>query len=94
MTEFMAWWSDEHAELAQKMPGPGYYALHEVEGGMGRDPEWDGVAELTFIPAEVARAAFASPEGVATLEHANGRRGARQMLETSLLRLVEENGVS
>lgn len=90
--EFMDWWAGDHAELASKMPGLGYYALHEVVGGMGREPEWDGIAELTFESSEAARAAFASPEGRATVEHANagGRGGARRMMETSLLRVVRD----
>jgi len=90
--QFMDWWAGDHAELASKMPGLGYYALHEVTGGMGREAEWDGIAELTFESTDAAIAAFDSAEGRATIAHANadGRGGARRMMETNLLRVVRD----
>ncbi|WP_313404946.1 EthD family reductase [Aeromicrobium sp.] len=90
--EFMDWWAGDHAELASRMPGLGYYALHEIVGSMGRVPEWDGIAELTFESSDAARAAFDSPEGRATLDHATAgdRKGARRMMETTLMRVVRD----
>ena len=88
--QFMGWWSDRHAELAQAMPGLRRYVLHEVTGGFERDVDWDGIAEMEFSSADDARAAFSSPEGQATFADTVGRRGARLMMNTDVLRVVRE----
>jgi uncharacterized protein (TIGR02118 family) len=88
--DFMRWWSDTHAPLAQQMPGLLSYILHEVTHGFERDVDWDGIAELEFASDEDATRAFASPEGKAVIEDAAGRRGARLMLSTRVLRVVIE----
>jgi uncharacterized protein (TIGR02118 family) len=88
--EFMHWWSYRHAPLASKLPGLLSYILHEVTHGFERDVEWDGVAELEFGSVEDATTAFESPEGIALMADAAGRRGARVMLSTQVLRVVVE----
>jgi uncharacterized protein (TIGR02118 family) len=88
--QFMAWWSERHAELARRMPGLRRYVLHEVLGGFERDVDWDGIAELEFDSEDAARAAFSSPEGRETLQDTKGRGGARLILSTDMLRLVKE----
>lgn len=89
--EFMQWWAGDHADLAVAMPGLGRYVLHEVTGGFEHGVEWDGLAELEFESADAAKAAFAAPEGLETLAHASGRRGARLMLLTETLRVARES---
>ena len=86
--EFMHWWSDTHAKLSQSMPGLLSYVLLEVTRGFDRETEWDGVAELEFSSEEDATRAFESPEGAAVMADAVGRRGARLMLSTRVLRVV------
>ena len=89
--EFLTWWSDHHAELAKVMPGLKRYVLHEVKGGFEKPVDWDGIAEMEFESSDAARAAFLQSEaGMRTLEDAKGKRGARLMLVTDLLRVVRE----
>ena len=55
-----------HAPLAKKMPGLRRYVVNVVKRPPTRNPEYEGVAELWFDDAGSMKAAFASPEGVAT----------------------------
>jgi len=87
---FMTWWSERHAELAREMPGLGRYVLHEVVEGFERELDWDGIAEMEFDSADAARAAFASPEGRATVADTAGRGGARLIMSTDILRVIRE----
>jgi uncharacterized protein (TIGR02118 family) len=67
--EFEHYWRVTHAPLAQKMEGLRRYVINPTVEGFGPGvPPFDGLAELWFEDAAAARAAFASPVGVATTQ--------------------------
>jgi len=66
--EFRRYWRDVHGPIAARMPGLRKYVQnHAVPDSPYGDPPCDGIAELWFDSAEALRAAFASPEGAATM---------------------------
>jgi uncharacterized protein (TIGR02118 family) len=67
--EFVRYWRQVHAPLAEGMEGVRRYVINPtVEAlALGAAP-FDGVAELWFDDAAAARTAFASPAGRATTE--------------------------
>ena len=66
--DYKTYWHDVHGPIAAKMPGlKGYQQLHAQPDADGNAPAYDGIALLTFDSAEAMKAAFASPEGQATL---------------------------
>ncbi|MDP2950509.1 MAG: EthD family reductase [Chloroflexota bacterium] len=67
--EFVRYWREVHAPLAKEMPGVRRYIINPTLEAFGPGaPPFDGVAELWFDDAAAARAAFASPAGVATTQ--------------------------
>jgi uncharacterized protein (TIGR02118 family) len=67
--EFVRYWREVHAPLAEGMKGIRRYVINPtVEAFAMGEPSLDGVAELWFDDAAAARAAFASPVGVATTQ--------------------------
>jgi uncharacterized protein (TIGR02118 family) len=67
--EFVRYWREVHAPLAQKMEGVRRYVINPaLEAFALGAPPFDGLAELWFDDAPSARAAFASPAGVATTQ--------------------------
>ncbi len=67
--EFEHYWRVTHAPLAQKIEGLRRYVINPtVEAFAMGVPPFDGLAELWFDDAAAARAAFASPAGVATTQ--------------------------
>ena len=66
--EFRRYWRDIHGPIAARMPGLRRYVQnYAVPGAAAGDPPCDGIAELWFDSAEALLAAFASPEGAATM---------------------------
>jgi uncharacterized protein (TIGR02118 family) len=67
--EFVRYWREVHAPLAEGMEGVRRYVINPtLEAFAMGEPSFDGVAELWFDDAAAARAAFASPAGVATTQ--------------------------
>jgi uncharacterized protein (TIGR02118 family) len=67
--EFVRYWREVHAPMAEGMEGLRRYAINPtLEAFAMGEPPFDGVAELWFDDAAAARAAFASPVGVATTQ--------------------------
>jgi uncharacterized protein (TIGR02118 family) len=65
---FRRYWRDVHGPIAARMPGLRRYVQnYAVPGATSGDPPCDGIAELWFDSEEAMRAAFASPEGAATM---------------------------
>ena len=52
--------------MAGKMPGLRKYVVNVVKRPPNRESDYEGVAELWFDDAASMKAAFASPEGLAT----------------------------
>ena len=65
--EFCRYWRDVHGPLAAGMPGLRRYIQDYPLPDSSRDLPCDGIAELWFDSPEEMQAAFASPEGVATM---------------------------
>ena len=66
--EFCRYWRDVHGPLAAKIPGLRKYVQnHGLPDSASGALPCDGIAELWFDSPEEMQAAFASPEGVATL---------------------------
>jgi len=66
--EFRRYWRDVHGPLAARMPGLRKYVQnHSLPDPSSGDLPCDGIAELWFDSPEEMQAAFASPEGVATM---------------------------
>jgi uncharacterized protein (TIGR02118 family) len=67
--EFVRYWREVHAPLAERMEGVRRYVINPTREAfaMGVAP-FDGLAELWFDDAAAARSAFASPAGVATTQ--------------------------
>jgi len=66
--EFSRYWRDVHGPIAAGMPGLRRYVQnYAVPDAASGDPPCDGIAELWFDSEEAMRAAFASPEGAATM---------------------------
>ena len=69
--EFVRYWREVHAPMAQRMDGIRRYVIDPtLEAFAMGEPSFDGVAELWFGDAAAARAAFASPAGVAATQGA------------------------
>ena len=67
--EFVRYWREVHAPMASGMEGVRRYAINPtLEAFAMGEPPFDGLAELWFDDAAAARAAFASPVGVATTQ--------------------------
>ena len=67
--EFVRYWREVHAPLAEGMQGIRRYVINPtLEAFAMGEPSFDGLAELWFDDAAAARAAFASPVGVATTQ--------------------------
>ena len=65
--EFVRYWREVHAPLGQGMEGVRRYVINPtLEAFAMGEPPFDGLAELWFDDPAAARAAFASPVGVAT----------------------------
>lgn len=65
--EFLRYWLEVHGPLAARMPGLRRYLQDHALPGPSGEPPCDGIAELWFDSREAMQAAFASPEGIATL---------------------------
>ena len=66
--EFRRYWRDVHGPIAAKLPGLRKYSQnHPLPDSSQADLPCDGIAELWFDSPEEMQAAFASPEGVATM---------------------------
>ena len=67
--EFRRYWRDVHGPIAARMPGLRKYVQNYAVCLTPRPATspCDGIAELWFDSAEAMQAAFASPEGVATM---------------------------
>ena len=65
--EFRRYWRDVHGPIAARMPGLRRYVQDYPLPGTSPEPPCDGIAELWFDSPEAMQAAFASPEGVATM---------------------------
>ena len=67
--EFVRYWREVHAPLAEGMEGVRRYVINPtLEAFAMGEPAFDGVAELWFDDAAAARVAFASPVGIATTQ--------------------------
>jgi len=67
--EFVRYWREVHAPLAEGMEGVRRYVINlTLEAFAMGEPSFDGVAELWFDDAAAARSAFASPVGIATTQ--------------------------
>jgi uncharacterized protein (TIGR02118 family) len=67
--EFVRYWREVHAPLAEGMEGVRRYVINPTAEAFAMgEPPFDGVAELWFDDAAAARAAFASPVGIATTQ--------------------------
>jgi uncharacterized protein (TIGR02118 family) len=67
--EFARYWREVHAPLAEGMQGIRRYVINPtLEAFAMGEPSFDGLAELWFDDAAAARAAFASPVGIATTQ--------------------------
>ena len=65
--EFRRYWRDVHGPLAAKIPGLRKYVQnHGLPDSASGALPCDGIAELWFDSPEAMKAAFASPEGIAT----------------------------
>src|SRR3990172_2531575 len=65
--EFRRYWREVHGPIAARMPGLRKYVQDCPLPDSSRVLPCDGIAELWFDSAEEMQAAFASPEGVATM---------------------------
>jgi uncharacterized protein (TIGR02118 family) len=67
--EFVRYWREVHAPLAEGMEGVRRYVINPTLEALAMgEPSFDGVAELWFDDAAAARTAFASAAGRATTE--------------------------
>jgi uncharacterized protein (TIGR02118 family) len=67
--EFVRYWREVHAPLAEGMEGVRRYVINPtLEAFAMGEPSFGGLAELWFDDAAAARAAFASPVGIATTQ--------------------------
>jgi uncharacterized protein (TIGR02118 family) len=67
--QFVRYWREVHAPLAQGMEGVRRYVINPtLEAFAPGAAAFDGVAELWFDDAVEARRAFASPVGIATIQ--------------------------
>ena len=66
--EFRRYWKETHGPIGARLPGLRKYTQdHSLSDTTGGPPAFDGVAELWFDTPEAMQAAFASPEGQATM---------------------------
>jgi uncharacterized protein (TIGR02118 family) len=66
--EYAAYYQEKHAPLSRALPGLIEYRQMIVRGDFvwdGRNPEFDSVSTYVFPDEETARAAWASPQGIA-----------------------------
>lgn len=62
--EFVRYWREVHAPLAENMPGVRRYVINPAIEVSGRsEPPFDGLAELWFDDVAAWEAAMASPAG-------------------------------
>ena len=67
--EFVRYWREVHAPMAQRMEGVRRYVINPaLEPFAPGATAFDGVAELWFDDAVAARRAFGSPVGIATTQ--------------------------
>jgi len=67
--EFVRYWREVHAPLAEGMEGVRRYVINPTLEALALgSPPFDGVAELWFDDAAAARTAFGSAAGRATTE--------------------------
>ncbi|MFI5450287.1 MAG: EthD family reductase [Candidatus Bathyarchaeia archaeon] len=64
--QFVKYWLEIHAPLAQKMPGLRKYVVNVVKRPPNREPDYNGLVELWFDDTDNMKRAFNSPEGKAT----------------------------
>ncbi len=64
--DFVKYWLETHAPLAQKMPGLRRYVVNVVKRPPNREPDYNGLVELWFDDIDSMKRAFNSPEGKAT----------------------------
>jgi uncharacterized protein (TIGR02118 family) len=64
--DFTRYWLETHTPMAKKMPGLRTYSVNVVRPPPNREPDFDGVVEMSFDDIESMKKAFASPEGQAT----------------------------
>lgn len=60
---FLRYWREVHGPLAAALPGLRRYVQNPPVEVAGREPRYDGVAELWFDDLESLRAAFRTPQG-------------------------------
>jgi uncharacterized protein (TIGR02118 family) len=64
------WWTEDHAPIAQQMPGlRGYFINMAGKGETGEEPEICGTDTLSFDDWDAAMKAYHSPEWNAAREH-------------------------
>lgn len=88
--QFTAWWRDEHAEYAKKLPRLQAYRHGEVvfDYDHPEGPAWDGHAVLTFPSRAALDAALKSPEWAAAVAHVGKMKGKRIALITDEVDLL------
>lgn len=88
--EFLRYWREVHGPLAAALPGLRRYVQNPPLELPGREPRYDGMAELWFDDLDSLRAAFRSPQG------ARVRADEAQFIDQarSFALLVEEREVS
>jgi len=78
--EFSAYWRDVHAPIGLDMPGLRRYVQHRAlptSYAKGRQPDFDGVAQVWFDDIESFRSGMASPAGTALGKDGPNFVGAR-----------------
>jgi uncharacterized protein (TIGR02118 family) len=76
--EFIEWWRGEHADMTYGLPGLRAWRHTDVESALEpRSEGWDGMSVLSFDTEADLRAALASPEWAAAVEHVGDMRGRR-----------------
>jgi uncharacterized protein (TIGR02118 family) len=66
--EFCAYWRDVHAPIGLALPGLRRYVQHRAlpaTYAKGRQPDFDGVAQVWFDDIDAFRSSMASPAGTA-----------------------------
>jgi len=65
---FVSHWNTTHADLAQRMPGLRGYSINIASDEQRGPRPFDGYAMLRFDSRDAAKAAWGTPEGVATAQ--------------------------
>lgn len=74
--EFARYWFEVHAPFARKMPGLRKYVISLTSTPPGREPEYNGVAELWFDDFNALKQSWSSPEGQAAANDVQNFVGA------------------